>query len=280
MIKVRHFFCIILIFFTVIPGFAYNYAEAMQKGIFFYECQQSGVLPSWNRVEWRGDSCLKDSVRGGWYDAGDHIKFGLPMSQAASTLLWAAYEYKDGIVSAGQWTAFENNLRFVLDYFVACNKGTFVYQVGDGGSDHGYWGPVEVIEEIMTRPTFTGNGTCVVAGTAAALAAGAVVFNDSTYLSNAKSLFSNADSVRSDAAYTAANGFYQSWSGFWDELMWAAVWLYIATGDQSYLDKAESYIPELNLQGYAEDDPIEYQWGHCWDDQHYAAMILLARITG
>ncbi|MBN2444787.1 MAG: glycoside hydrolase family 9 protein, partial [Spirochaetales bacterium] len=34
------------------------------------------------------------------------------------------------------------------------------------------------------------------------------------------------------------------------------------------------------LQGYAEDDPIEYQWGHCWDDQHYAAMILLARITG
>jgi len=33
---------------------SYNYAEALQKAIYFYECQQAGPLPEWNRVEWRG----------------------------------------------------------------------------------------------------------------------------------------------------------------------------------------------------------------------------------
>ncbi|MBN1697310.1 MAG: glycoside hydrolase family 9 protein, partial [Spirochaetales bacterium] len=277
-IRVALLFVLLIIAST---GFAYNYAEAMQKAIYFYECQQSGRLPAWNRVEWRGDSCLNDDVTGGWYDAGDHVKFGLPMAQAASTLGWAAYEYKDGIVAAGQWEAFENNLRFVLDYFVSCHRGNqFVYQVGDGGQDHGYWGPVEVIEEIMDRPAYTCNASCVTAGTAAALAIGSILFNDGSYLSHAEQLFQIADTIRSDDSYTAANGYYQSWSGFYDELMWAAVWLFIATGDITYLQKAEGYVPELNKQGYQETDPIEYQWGHCWDDQHYAAMIILARETG
>lgn len=32
----------------------YNYAEALQKSIYFYEAQRSGDLPEDNRVEWRG----------------------------------------------------------------------------------------------------------------------------------------------------------------------------------------------------------------------------------
>ena len=41
----------------------------------------------------------------------------------------------------------KNNLRFVLDYLVNCNKGSsVVYQIGDGAADHKWWGPVEVIE--------------------------------------------------------------------------------------------------------------------------------------
>ena len=30
-----------------------NYAEALQKSMFFYEVQQCGELPDWNFVQWR-----------------------------------------------------------------------------------------------------------------------------------------------------------------------------------------------------------------------------------
>ena len=37
----------------------FNYAEALQKSIYFYEYQRSGKLPADNRVAWRGDSGLE-----------------------------------------------------------------------------------------------------------------------------------------------------------------------------------------------------------------------------
>lgn len=257
----------------------YNYADALQKAIYFYEAQQAGPLPDWNRVEWRGDSTMNDDVTGGWYDAGDHVKFNLPLSYTASMLGWALYEYGDGIEASGQRVHLENNLKFALDYLVACDKGSsIVYQVGAGGPDHTWWGPVEVIENEMTRPSYsTSSASCVAGQMAAALAIGSIVLDNSTYLQHAKSLFNLADSARSDSGYTAAAGFYNSWSGYWDELMWSAAWLHIATGDSQYLTKAESYVSKLNRQG--QSTTIEYKWGHCWDDSHYGAMLLLARIT-
>ena len=77
---------------TKAQGPSFNYGEALQKSLWFYEAQQSGVLPDWNRVNWRGDSGLNDGadvgrdLRGGWYDAGDHVKFGFPMAASATLL--------------------------------------------------------------------------------------------------------------------------------------------------------------------------------------------------
>ncbi|NMB34614.1 MAG: endoglucanase [Clostridium sp.] len=257
----------------------HNYAEALQKAIYFYECQQAGPLPDWNRVEWRGDATMGDEVLGGWYDAGDHVKFNLPMAYSAAMLGWALYEYGDGIEAFGQREYLERNLEFVLDYLVACDRGdSVVYQIGEGNRDHKWWGSAEVIEKEMERPYYTGKGSCVTGQMAAALAVGSIVLEDNTYLKHAKSLFELADTTRSDSTYTEADGFYSSHSGFWDELMWAATWLYLATDDEQYLQKAESYIPKLNRQNQTTD--IEYQWAHCWDDCHYGTMILLARATG
>jgi endoglucanase len=265
---------------TNIFAATYNYGEALQKSIYFYECQQSGPLPEWNRAkQWRGDSCLKDAVTGGWYDAGDHVKFGLPMAYTAAMLGWAMYESRDAFIASGQDTALNNNLHFVLDYFVKCDKGTsMVYQIGDGGKDHSWWGPVEVIEKEMTRPSYTTNASCVTAETAAALAIGAKLYNNSTYLSHAKSLFALADATQSDSGYTAASGYYNSWSGFWDELIWAATWLYVATDDKTYLTKAESYVAKLGKEG--QTNYIAYKWAHNWDDVHIGALLMLAKLTG
>ena len=86
---------------------SYNYAEALQKAIYFYECQQSGTLASWSRVAglWKGNCQLGEAIQGGWVDAGDCVKFCLPMSYSASMLGWSIYEYGSAITAAGQMTA-------------------------------------------------------------------------------------------------------------------------------------------------------------------------------
>ena len=57
-----------------------SYSKALELSLIFYEAQRSGKLPDNNRVPWRADSGLKDDVLGGYYDAGDHVKFGFPMA--------------------------------------------------------------------------------------------------------------------------------------------------------------------------------------------------------
>jgi hypothetical protein len=202
------------------------------------------------------------------------------MAYTASMLGWALYEYPAGFQTAGQTTIAKNNLKFVLDYLVACNKGsTYVYQVGDGGADHVWWGPVEVIEKKMTRPYYaTGNCSAAAGQAAAALAIGSIVIGNSAYLTNAKALYSMAESAKSDAGYTAANGYYNSWSGYYDELVWAAIWIYLASGESTYLTKAETYYNNLNKQG--QTTYLEYKWAQSWDDCHYGAILLMARETG
>ncbi len=95
----------------------FNYAEALQKSLLFYEAQISGPKPSWSRVSWRGDSALHDGsdvgldLTGGWFDAGDHVKFGFPMAFTTTMLAWGAVEYRSGYTASGQLPYLLNNLR-------------------------------------------------------------------------------------------------------------------------------------------------------------------------
>lgn len=269
-----------------------NYAEALQKSLYFYECQQAGELPDWNRVEWRSDATTDDFIPGGWYDAGDHVKFNLPMAYSASMLAWGLYEYGDGVEKIGQYEIYQNNLEYALDYLAACDLGDeVVFQVGNGTDDHTWWGPVELYSygikegQPYERPYYSASEGCsaVFGDMAAALAAGAAALkgkSDKTdnYIKHAVNIFKLADASKSDDVYNESNasGFYRS-SHFYDELFWAANWLYIATGEQKYLDKAESYISNLGKElGTSE---LKYSWGHCWDDVQQGGMLLYARST-
>lgn len=264
---------------------SFNYAEALQKSLFFYEVQQAGPLPEWNRVNWRADSTMSDDVLGGWYDAGDHVKFNLPMAYSAAMLAWGLYQYGDGVEKIGQFDIYQNNLEFVLDYLVACDRGEkVVYQIGDGITDHKWWGAAELVElEMGKRPSYTCSASCVTGEMAAALAAGAAALKGKSsktdqYIEYAEHYFDIAYKTKSDKDYTAANTFYDSWSGFWDELFFAANWLYIATGNKEYLDKAETCIPNLGRENQSEE--LKYTWGMCWDDVTQGGFLLYAQNTG
>ncbi len=267
----------------------FNYGEALQKSILFYELQRSGKLPAETRSNWRGDSCLNDGadngldLTGGWFDAGDNVKFNLPMAYTATMLAWSMYEDPDAYEESGQKDFALENIRFVNDYFIKCHPEdeVYYYQVGDPGADHSFWGPAEVVETKMSRPSYKvtaqNPGSCVTGETAAALAAASIIFKDEdksyskTLLEHAESLYAFADKYKSDQGYTAANGFYQSHSGYNDELAFAGAWLYLATNDKDYLDKAKKAFASINLNP---------NWALCWDDVSVGAALLLADITG
>ncbi|MCM1333691.1 MAG: glycoside hydrolase family 9 protein [Bacteroides sp.] len=267
----------------------YNYGEALQKSILFYDLQRSGDLPDDLRSNWRGDSCLNDGadvgldLTGGFFDAGDHVKFNLPMSYTCTMLAWSVYEDRAAYEESGQLEYILDNIRWGNDYFIKCHPeaNVYYYQVGDGSADHAWWGSAELLDAQMSRPSYKVDlqncGSTVTASTAASLAACALVFKDSdpayaeTCIKHAKELLSYAESVKSDDGYTAANGFYTSHSGYVDQVAWAAYWLAEATGENSYLRKAKSYLSRTS------DD---YTWAHCWDDVSYGTTLLLAKKTG
>ena len=279
---------------------SYNYAEALQKAILFYEAQQSGQKPAWNRVSWRGDSRLTDGsdvgldLTGGWYDAGDHVKFGFPAAWTATQLAWGALEFEAGHKDAGQHDALLRNLRWINDYFIKAHPSASVFygQVGNGSTDHSWWGPVEVYPKAA--PAYKIDATCggsdLAGETAASMAAASMVFKtiDPTYaatlLTHARQLYALADTKRQKyvECITDAQGFYNSWSGFYDELAWGAIWLYRATGETAYLDKAESFVT-TGAGGFGTEGQtsyLPYKWTQDWDSKHYGSYLLLARLTG
>ena len=192
----------------------YNYGEALQKSVLFYELQRSGVLPEQTRCNWRGDSGLTDGadnnldLTGGWYDAGDHVKFNLPMAYSAAMLGWSVYEDREAYEQSGQLEYILGDIKWVSDYLIKCHPEdeVFYYQVGDGNADHSWWGPCEVM--TMNRPSYCvtkdNPGSAVVGEAAAALAVASIVFEDTDKeyaalcLEHAKSLYAFSDSTRSD----------------------------------------------------------------------------------
>ena len=92
--------------FTASPSeeleiFQYDLNEVLHKSILFYEAQRAGKLPETNRVPWRGDSVMTDGcdigvdLSGGWFDAGDHVKYTFPAAFTATMLAWSILDYED-----------------------------------------------------------------------------------------------------------------------------------------------------------------------------------------
>ncbi|WJX60277.1 cellulase [Trifolium repens] len=258
----------------------YDYADALDKAILFFEGQRSGKLPKDQRVKWRGDSALSDGkpqnvdLVGGYYDAGDNVKFGWPMSFTVSLLSWAAIEYESEISSVNQLDYLHGAIRWGADFILKAHTSptTLFTQVGDGNADHNCWERPEDMDTPRTTYKIDSNspGTEAAAEAAAALSAASIAFKktdinySSKLLSQSKSLFDFADKYR--GTYSGSCPFYCSYSGYQDELLWAASWLYKASGESNYLQ----YI--ISNQGWSQA-VSEFSW----DNKFVGAQTLLTQ---
>lgn len=269
----------------------YDYGDALQKSIMFYEFQKSGKLPEDQRNNWRGDSGLTDGadvgldLTGGMYDCGDHVKFNLPMAYTSTMLAWSYLDSTDVYKTTGQDTYLLENIRWINDYLMKCHpeKDVYYFQVGDGGLDHASWTAAEVMQ--MKRPAYKVDlnqpGSAVCGEAAASLAACSMIYKNTdpeyaaTCLQHAKELFSLAEKMKGDTGYNKIAGAYYNSSHFYDELSWASMWIYRATNEAAYLTKAKEYSKYWSKEG--QTDNIAYTWAQCWDDVHYGAELLIAQ---
>ncbi|XP_044510222.1 endoglucanase 10-like [Mangifera indica] len=264
-----------------------KYAEALQTAMQFFDVQKSGKLEN-NKISWRGDSALNDGSEArldlskGMYDAGDHMKFGFPMAFTATVLSWTILEYGDQMEAVDQLKSAQDSLKWITDYLINAHPSANVLyvQVGDPDKDHKCWERPESMTEKrpLTQVNTSSPGSDVAAETAAAMASASLVFKgDSTYsstlLRHAKELFTFADKYRgsySDSIRQVQN--YYNSTGYGDELLWAASWLYHATGDKSYL----RYVTGQNGKDFADwESPTWFSW----DNKLAGVQVLLSRLS-
>lgn len=104
-----------------------QYTQALHKALMFFNAQRSGPLPKHNGVSWRGNSCMKDglsdstvrkSLVGGFYDAGDAIKFNYPMAWSMTMLSWSVIEYKAKYEAIGELDHVKELIKWGTDYLL------------------------------------------------------------------------------------------------------------------------------------------------------------------
>lgn len=173
-----------------------------------------------------------------------------------------------------------DTIKWGLDWLLKAHHkpDALIYQVASF-DDHSYWGPPETFPSGMKRPSFELNpehpGSDIAGEVAAAFAAASLVFAESdsvyskTLLLHARQLFDFADTHRG----IGSKDFYGS-TGYKDELAWAAAWLFKATGEANYLQKAEVMF-DACCGGRAGTTKTDYDWG----DKGAGVQLLLFHIT-
>ncbi|KAJ7978526.1 Endoglucanase [Quillaja saponaria] len=285
------FFLLHLLFLIQLTNFAiaHDYQDALSKAILFFEGQRSGFLPQDQRVTWRATSGLSDGwvyntdLTGGYYDAGDNVKFGFPMAFTTTMLAWSVIEFGNSMPA----NELRNSLvaiRWATDYLLktVSQPNRIFVQVGDPNIDHNCWERPEDMDTTRTVYAVDAPNTAsdVAGETAAALAASSMAFRSSdpgyseTLLRNAIKAFQFADSYR--GAYSdnpnikeGACPFYCDFDGYQDELLWGAAWLRRATQDDTYLNYIQS-----NGKTLGADDTFN-EFG--WDNKHAGINVLISK---
>jgi endoglucanase len=314
------------------PG--YSLPLALQESLYFYDAQKSGPARTDNDqpLSWRGDDAPSDScvplqpmvnnvgtnlsasfiaanesvldpdgtgclnLSGGFHDAGDTVKFGLPQTYAASVLGWGMYEFPQAFAATGTWNHAMDEMEWFTNYFLRStflnSSGqvvAFAYQVGSGSVDHSYWGPSELESSTLyPRPAWLATTQTPAADQTASAAAALAVMSLLTTGSYSAQCLQYAEALYT---FSLANpgigysgGFYNS-SGYLDKEAWAAVWLYLATGQWSYINDIISTDSSGDYTGFLNDivqnttDSWQNTWVMNWDTRWGGVFSLLDPIV-
>ncbi|KAM6582142.1 hypothetical protein CsatB_009144 [Cannabis sativa] len=279
-----------------------NYGDALSKSILFFEGQRSGKLPSSQRMTWRKDSALTDGfdigvdLVGGYYDAGDNVKFNFPMAFSTTMLAWSVIEF--GKSMGPDLPHALDAIRWGTDYFLkATSVPGFVFvQVGDPYGDHMCWERPEDMDTPRTPFAVSKQfpGSEVSAEMAAALAASSMAFRstDRGYsarlLKRARMVFDFADKNRGSYNDTLGHWvcpFYCDFSGYQDELLWGAAWLFKATNEPYYWNyvmtnrqtlKSSTIVKHIDIDGVKYSNAYSFaEFG--WDTKTAGINVLISK---
>ncbi|KAK5846497.1 hypothetical protein PVK06_002787 [Gossypium arboreum] len=208
-----------------------NYGDALSKCILFFEGQRTGKLPSNQRMIWRKDSALRDGsdlgmdLLGGYYDAGDNVKFNFPMAFSTTMLAWSVIEF--GQFMGPDLQHAQDSIRWGADYLLKSTDlpGKVTAAVGNPIADHNCWERPEDMDTPRTSYVVnqTHPGSEVSAETAAALAASSLVFKSAHHrysillVNRAKEVFEFADKFRGNYKDSVGQGvcpFYCDWGSY------------------------------------------------------------------
>ncbi|WP_430905691.1 glycoside hydrolase family 9 protein [Maribacter sp. 2-571] len=271
----------------------FNYSDVLGKSIEFYDGQICGPQPSWSRAAWRNNCHMNDgsdigkNLTGGWHDAGDHTKFNYVSAQATRVLAWSYLQYRPSFDNSGNKTHLLNHLRLSGDFMIKLHPSANVFyaQIGraktGSNPEHNEWVAPSLQSPSIDRSVTTINtskpGTHMAASNAAAFASLAMVFKNedasysSSLLQHAKDLFSFADNHRGNHYDQLGSPEPYPMNDFDDDLFVAAIWLYKATNENQYLDRAKTeYNKVSNNVG----------WMMHYRDHAYEGYLLMAQITG
>lgn len=259
---------------SVNPGSGTNaqYAELHKLLIGFYQYQRAGLSSGnpynpfygYSPYPHSNDRDGAQDLSGGWYDAGDFVKFGLPLGFSVYCLLKGYDVFPGSYDDLHDWTHTSgpngipdilDETRFATDYLIKAveSSNAIVMDVGNAQADHSVWANGYGASGDRTVYKY-GIGADVPGLYAAGLALMSRLYKqyDASYaatcLNEAKTAYAYANNHRSCTSGWQIEGYdapYYSTETWEDKLGCAAIELYLATNEASYLTQAKAISADV-----------------------------------
>lgn len=267
----------------------FSYESALNYALMFYDANKCGQnAKNDNYFPWIQNCHLKDGIypnidlTGGYHNAGSSSKFTITQAYSATIIGWGYIDCQKSFQTEEINTRTQNLLKNFSDYFMKCyiKEDTFVYQIGDEASESEYIknpAKTDVIRNITGISDLKKPASEVLGLTSAALSMKGIIEKnkDKEYskrcINISKKLYKMG---KTNQGFAYNNGDYKSES-YYDDLAWAAIWLYYAENNRTYISEAEKFLEKAETDGekiYKNNKTAN------WNDMYLPVFIKLAEI--